>query len=63
VFRRRISAAAGRGAASLIDKKTLKKRISNNECRILKECILSILLKGLSKAKLLICCTSLTPET
>jgi len=37
-------------AAALIEKETLKKRISNNECRMSKECILSIL-KRLSEAK------------
>jgi hypothetical protein len=38
-----VSPAAGGEAGSLIDKKKLKKRISNNECRMSKEYILSIL--------------------
>jgi hypothetical protein len=41
-----VSPAAGKkNAAGLIEKETLKKRISNNECRISKQCILSILKK------------------
>jgi hypothetical protein len=36
-----VSPAAGREAGSLIEKETLKKRISNNECRMSKECYLS----------------------
>ena len=37
-----VSAAAGRKAASLILKETREKRISNNECRMSKGCILPV---------------------
>jgi hypothetical protein len=37
-------------AASLIEKETLKKRMSNNKCRMLKEGILSVFKKRVSEA-------------
>jgi len=37
-----VSRAAGKQAAGQIGKETLKKRISNNECRMSKECILPV---------------------
>ena len=50
-FRFQVSAPPpAKKTAGQIEKETLKKRISNNECRISKECILSIFKKKMERS-------------